>query len=258
MGRLHLFEWEDFGWFPAVLRDAATAYLRRAVEVTGQARRLAPKLHEAIEASGAERVVDLCSGGAGPVVELARALSSEGCHVPFLLTDLYPNEPAMEEAVRAAGGAIAIERESVDATRVPARLAGMRTLFNAFHHFRPEVASRILRDAVEARQPIAVFEIVSRDPAILLGILFSPAVVFLLMPTIRPRKASWLLFTYVVPLVPLLVLWDGLVSCLRVYAPEELRALVDGLPDNDYHWEIGRVPLGGPAKATYLIGRPPA
>jgi hypothetical protein len=258
MPRLHLFEWEDFPWFPAVLRDAATAYLRRAVEVTGQADRLAPKLAEAVRRARAERIVDLCSGGAGPMVALARALETQEARVPVTLTDLYPNVPALEEAVRVSEGAVAFERESVDATRVPAELTGMRTLFNAFHHFRPEAARAILEDAVSARQPIAVFEVVSRDPAALFGILFAPLAVLLLMPTIRPLKSSWLLFTYVIPLVPLLVLWDGVVSCLRVYSPEELEKLVEGLPADGYRWEIGRLPIGGPAKATYLLGRPEA
>lgn len=191
MGRLHLFEWEDFSWFPNVLRDAATAYLRRAIEVTGQGKKLAPKLKDAVADSKAERIVDLCSGGAGPTVVLARSLADDGSTVPFVLTDLYPNVPALEEAVRVSGGAVEFERSSVDAMAVPARLTGMRTLFNAFHHFRPEPAGKILQNAVEARQPIAVFEVVSRTPAALLGILLSPLAVLLLMPTIRPLKASW-------------------------------------------------------------------
>lgn len=257
MGRLHLFEWEDFPWFPSVLRDAGTAYLRRAVEVTGQADRLAPKVAASIAAVHAERVVDLCSGGAGPVVAVARALAKQGTRVPFVLTDLYPNEAALDEAMRVSGGVVQVEREPVDATGVPAHLVGMRTVFSAFHHFRPDAAKKVLADAVQARQPIAIFEVVAREPAPILGMLFAPLAVLLLMPTIRPLRPAWLFFTYVVPLVPLFVLWDGIVSCLRVYSPRELRALVDALPENDYAWEIGRLPLGGPAKATYLIGRPP-
>jgi hypothetical protein len=104
------------------------------------------------------------------------------------------------------------------------------------------------------RQPIAVFELVSRDLPSLVGMLFAPLAVLLLMPTIRPMRLSWLVFTYLVPLVPLLVLWDGMVSCLRVYSPDELSSLVADL--DEYDWEIGRFSLGGPAKATYLIGKP--
>jgi hypothetical protein len=50
------------------------------------------------------------------------------------------------------------------------------------------------------------------------------------------RRLFW---TYVAPIVPLLVPWDGLVSGLRLYSLNELREIVEGLPSNDYRWEIG-------------------
>ena len=65
MGRLHLMELEDQPWFPAVIRDAGTAYLRKATELAGQPKYMAPKLAELLRASGVSRIVDLCSGGAG-------------------------------------------------------------------------------------------------------------------------------------------------------------------------------------------------
>lgn len=255
MGRLHLIEWEDQPWFPAVLRDAATAYLRRAAELSGFTRAFVPHILEALRSTGATRIVDLCSGGGGPMVEVAHRLREAGADVPVVLTDLYPNAHALEEAARAAGGGVTFAKDPVDATAVPAHLGGMRTLFNAFHHFRPAQARAILADAVACRQPILIFEIVAREPLALAGIAVSPLFVPLAMPTIRPVRAAWLFFTYIVPLVPLLVGWDGLVSCVRVYSQEELRALVASLPANDFSWEIGRIPLG-PMKGSYLVGRP--
>ncbi|HEY4106433.1 MAG TPA: hypothetical protein VGM44_21180, partial [Polyangiaceae bacterium] len=59
--------------------------------------------------------------------------------------------------------------------------------------------------------------------------------------------------------VPLCTWWDGVVSCLRAYQPEELERLVSSLPDNDYKWEIGRLPLqSAPTSLIYLIGYPGA
>jgi len=48
--------------------------------------------------------------------------------------------------------------EPVDVTGVPDELVGFRTLFSAFHHFRPEQARAILGDAVRKHQGIAIFE----------------------------------------------------------------------------------------------------
>ncbi len=258
MGRVHLFELEDQPWFPAVIRDAATAYLDVAGRVTGQTRKLLPKLREALDRSGERRIVDLCTGSGGPATLLVGALADDGVEVTAELTDLYPNRPALDRAVAAGGGRIRYRAEPTDATAVPAELSGVRTIFNALHHLRPPVARAVLANAARDRRAIAVFELVGRTPPMLLGMLLAPIFTLLLIPLARPVKASWLVFTYLIPIVPLVVLWDGIVSCLRVYSPAELERLVAEIDAPGYRWDIGHVPLGPGARATYLVGTPPA
>jgi hypothetical protein len=174
------------------------------------------------------------------------------------LTDYFPNDAAFRAIAAEAPGKIDYVSQPVDATDVPAREPGLRTLFNAFHHFRPADARRILAGAVRTGRPIAVFEVVGRQLLPILGILLSPLQVWLLWPLVRPRRAAWFFFTYLVPAIPLLVLWDGLVSCLRVYSEAELRALTSRLDAPGWTWDVGRIRLGrAPAHATYLIGYPP-
>lgn len=258
MGRLHLFELEDQRWFPAVLRDAGTSYLRFMQEKSGQATAFAPLLAQTLRAAGTTRIVDLCSGGAGPVVALVEALAKDGLEVQATLTDVFPNVAALELARAQSGGRVTFESAPVDATSVPGRLLGLRTLFNAFHHFRPAMARQILQDAVDARQPVAVVEVVRRSPLALLGILFSPLLALLVVPLLRPFRWTWVPLTYLVPVIPFFILWDGVVSCLRVYSPAELRALVAGLKAEGWTWQTGELPLrGAPIPATYLVGLPP-
>jgi hypothetical protein len=85
--------------------------------------------------------------------------------------------------------------------------------------------------------------------------LMMPLFAWLLTPRIRPFRWSRVLLTYLVPLIPLVVLWDGLVSCLRTRTPEELSALSRSFPQ--YNWQAGyaRGP-GSWLAAVYLIGRP--
>jgi len=65
-------------------------------------------------------------------------------------------------------------------------------------------------------------------------------------------------WTYVVPAIPLIVMFDGIVSCLRTYTPEELMALVRQVPGaSTFHWESGVRRLGVlPVGTTYLLGWP--
>ena len=57
------------------------------------------------------------------------------------------------------------------------------------------------------------------------------------------------------PVIPFLLWFDGLMSCLRSYSLPELEGLVADLPRNDYEWKIGEE-RGGlvPIAVTYLIG----
>lgn len=260
MARLHLFELEDQAWFPRVLRDPATAYLQTVTRLTGQPSYLVPKVRDALDRAGTHHLVDLGSGGGGPLPVVMDALRDQGVDASATLTDLYPNRDLFERIAAESDGRIDYVAEPVDATAMPDGLNGVRTLFNAFHHFRPDLARSVLQAAVRDRSPIAIFELVGREPAVLFGIFTSWIAVLLLMPTIRPLRASWLLFTYVIPLVPLLVFWDGIVSCLRVYSPDELKALVATLDGGEsFRWEIGRIRLGrAPVHATYLVGTPHA
>jgi hypothetical protein len=255
--RLHLFELEDQPWFPNIIRDLATNYLQFMETKLELHQQVVPLLTRALHESGTTTVVDLCAGGGGPVVALLEELKNAGVAVRFLLTDKFPNVPAFMQ-LQQDHPEIEGYRESVDATAVPAQLTGFRTVFNAFHHFKPEDARAVLRSAVSASQPIGVFEIPERKVWIVLTTAFlTPILVLLATPFIRPFRWSRLLFTYLIPLVPLTCFWDGFVSQLRAYAPAELKDLAAGLGDVGYRWEAGKARLRrSPANLTYLLGIP--
>ena len=131
MPRIDAPELEDYPWFPAHLRVAMTGFLRVASEVVGLSALAAPLVLRAMERAGTSHIVDLCSGGGGPVLSLlARMKKHHGLAPTVTLTDLYPNEDAFRRAEREAPGSVTGLCESVSATQVPEALAGVRTIFN--------------------------------------------------------------------------------------------------------------------------------
>ncbi len=257
MKRLHLFEIHDQDWCPRTVRDGGTDYLQFVIATTKSYAAMVPILAAALQRTGTRRVLDLCAGAAGPWLWLQPVLAARGVSVSVCLTDKYPNLEAFQLSSRLTQQLIGYHPQSVDATRVPGELTGFRTIFSAFHHFRPKQACAVLADAVHQRQGIAVFEGTQNSVLALLLMLLVPLMVLLMTPFIRPFRWSRLLWTYLIPLLPLIVLFDGLVSCLRTYSVEELRGLVASLAANDYHWDIGTVKsTAGPIPITYLIGVP--
>jgi hypothetical protein len=242
MRRLHLFEIHEQSWCPQFIRDSLTEWLRVLWEFSKAPDVIAPKLAEIGVKLNSPGFVDLCSGSGGPWRSLLRALGrNHGYPAQVTLTDKYPT-----------GGAVA-----VCATDVPAELKGFRTLFNSYHHFRPEQARAILQDAYDKRQPIAVFELTERTLA---KVAFCGIASFLsVFPALFLMKSrpEWWVFTWLLPVIPLVIAWDALVSHLRSYTASELIDMTRGL-GSSYKWEAIKLNAPRGFEVTCLIGCPQA
>ncbi len=214
-----------------------------------------PILQKGLGVSGENRIIDLCSGGGGGLVSLNKVLRRDNRELNIVLTDLYPNLAAFESTAKRVENFEFVD-EPVDARQVPDHLKGLRTMFLSFHHFRPDDASSILQNTVNQRVPIAIFEAQERSLPSIIAMLFSPITLLLTTPFIRPFKWTRILFSYLIPIVPLFVLWDGVVSALRTYSIPEMKALAQNLNNNDqFDWEIDRI-KSGPGAILYLLGTP--
>lgn len=255
--RLQLFELEDLAWFPRTIRNLATDYLQFMQERFQLHALAVPLLRNLLEKSKSTQIVDLCSGGGGPVLAIFESLLAAGLRVPIILTDKYPNTEALSRHAALHPEGILYRPDSVDAMSVPGTLTGLRSVFNAFHHFNPREARAVLESAVQAWQPIGIFEIPERSLVMMIPFLFTPLYVAIATPFIRPFHWKRLLWTYLIPLIPLTCWWDGLVSQWRAYTVEELLELTQGL--HGYDWTAGRVPIKGlVGHVTYLSGIPRA
>jgi hypothetical protein len=251
--RLQLFEWEDLEWFPHAIRDLALDYLGFLEVRFALYKPVLPLLRRMLEQTDTLKVVDLCSGRGGMVLALTEALASDEVNIEFTLTDKFPNLRAFRDISSKHPLNLRYISDSVDATRVPAELVGVRTIFNAFHHFPPGAARAVLQNAVKAGQPICIFEIPERRLLTIISLLLTPLFVVIATPFIRPFLWKRLLWTYLIPFVPFICCWDGVVSQLRAYTISELSELTQGF--GDYQWSAGSTSLPGqPGHLTYLLG----
>jgi hypothetical protein len=260
MRRLQLIELHEQSWFPSFLRDEITDTLQNGMNRFAAYAPVAPLLQTALQSTSSAAVIDMCSGGGGPWLDLSRRLQNIApTSLQILLTDKYPNLHAFQSAGAASQNHITFHSAPVDATKVPPELRGFRTMFTSFHHFQPAEARAILQNAVDARQAIGIFEVTRRAPAAIALMFLWALLPFLFTPWIRPFRWSRLLFTYVLPVIPFVLLFDGIVSCLRSYRPQELRELIANLPPAEYYWDVGeRSNSSGRVPIAYLIGYPRA
>jgi HEPN domain-containing protein len=101
--------------------------------------------------------------------------------------------PPLEWARQRSGGALTYHPEPVDATKVPGELTGLRTMFQAFHHLRPDQARAALADAAAKGQGVAIFDGTRPGWWVWPLLLFTPLRVLLATPfilTLHPEIAS--------------------------------------------------------------------
>lgn len=220
---------------------------------------LAKLVNKALQSTSKPSVIDLCSGSGGPMIALAKTLKKDFQikDLTIILTDLFPNRELARIINQDDDPTVFYLTIPVDATNVPADLLGVRTMVCCFHHMKPDTARGILENVRDMKQPICIYEISDNSfprslwwIALPLNFIMS----FLITPFVRPLSWEQILFTYLIPVIPICFAWDGAVSNARTYTLEDLDILLDGLETEDYKWEKGRIT--GKAKKLFLLGTP--
>ncbi|KAH6605885.1 hypothetical protein Trco_005038 [Trichoderma cornu-damae] len=256
--RLHLFEIDDQPWFPAFLRSRVQDALTLAwnsntpLQPQSPARIAASTLIRELGSSvSSYTFVDFCAGGGGPTPAIQRAinghLEAEGePPVDFVLTDLHPNIAAWENAAERSPQ-ITYERQPVDASKAPRHLVERRDgrkvmrLFNlSFHHFDDALARDVLKDTISASHGFAIFELQDRSLAGVISVLMLGVGAMITAPFFawKWRSPATLLFSWLLPVLPFVLVFDGLISCLRARTAREIENLLRGCGADAGEWKM--------------------
>jgi hypothetical protein len=207
----------------------------------------------AIEGEDKWKVIDFCSGSGGPTPHIEKELQKRRAKagrnpVAFFLSDIVPNLDAyVLHASRSEN--LSFIPDPVDATNPPfaaissstpgdkdaARERGyehdgckvLRLFSLAFHHFDDEGAKRVIKSTMNTSDAVVIFELQERRIGSLVLMLLEPFLVYIMGIFWFPDDWFFLALTYLVPVLPVLHSFDGLISCLRTRTFEEFVQLLD-------------------------------
>lgn len=261
MKRIHVFEFEDQNWFPDWIRVRMTRMIVVVHRLLGTSDTLATLLADLMKKTNSQEIIDLCSGSGGPMLDVIEKLRDEHGikDAKITLTDLYPNKDLAQQLNTDNKPFISYETQAVDATKLNQNQKGLRTMICSLHHMKPAIARAILKDAKEAHQPICIYEISdnSMPPTWLwwIGLPFNFIFALFVSAGVRPMSWQQIVFTYLIPIIPICFAWDGAVSNVRTYTMSDMDELLEGLHADNYTWEKGTVKGKGGNK-LYLQGIP--
>lgn len=258
MKRRHFFEFGDQPWLKGWARECYLDCLNFGLRTAGQFRGILPPLLRWAGPIGNADVLDLGSGGGGPIETLLLESDKQNRKLPrIFLSDLFPSPEHYKSLVAKYGDdRLGFVDLPVPATRVPPGLPRLRMICSAFHHFQPEAAQQILTDAVQSADGLFIVEPLQRDWKHLLLVLLSGPFAYMGAPFFAPRKSLLkFVFCLIIPVFPLLVLFDGCISVLRMYRPEELMGKIPAADRARFHIEWGVAPYLGIFGSSYFFVR---
>ena len=223
MKYLFLFEFMDTAWVPSSLRATIHDVLESCL---GPPPRryyewVAREIWNLVE-DGSNSIVELGAGNAPITRELAKTLSGRK-GISLRVSDLYPNGALYHTLEQEYPNLIQADRQSVDFSRpMDFPLGSLLVLSASFHHLPPAARMRSLK-ALSAYR-VAIFEPLRCNPASLLFSLlgFFPGIATpLRLWNQRPGNWRRVLWCWLVPLAPIMIVWDGLVTCLRCWTDKE-------------------------------------
>lgn len=254
MKRFQLFEFCDQAWLPPLLREAFHDCLGFVHTKTFRPYRNVPSLlAEIFKPRGVAAVLDIGSGGGEHVSTLQEAGARAGVALPALiLSDLYPNVAAWTRLQETYGKqAVGFYDGRLDFNNVPEDVPRHWAMFASFHHLPPSLAKNLLAQAVARADSLILVEMFRRQWLDMVMMCVSAPTLLLAPFFAREFRFSKLLFTTIIPIVPVMLAVDGFVSILRSYEKDEIVAMLPPGWESSFDVQYHEVPIpNSPTKAT--------
>lgn len=216
----------NVGWFPKFLKTLIAEFLSWFVVKVNATKPFIPVIEDVLNKTNHNRIINIeFDVGAG--IETVK---------PFLKDD--------------------VTVDSIHITNFNTSEKGVYLFVNSFHQLNSEKAKKILQDIVDSGNPVVVVEGNNDSLWQIVGMtVFVPLTVLLTAFFVKPFRISRVIFTYLIPILPIIIVIDGCIALLKLYNPTDLLELTSSLERNNYEWKAGKNDNGRGGKIMYLTGR---
>ena len=223
MKRKSVVQFSNSSWFPVVLKRCIYEFMTWFVGKVGAAKPFLPVVNEGLNY-------------ADKLVIIKKDVGAGFETLDPLIKDSIPRTFVSEDEIETKG---------------------LYIMVNSFHQEKPENAKEILRKVSDIKQPIVIVEGNNDSLWQVFGMtVIVPLTVILTAPFVNPFRVSRIIFTYLIPVLPLVTFIDGFLALFKLYAPKDLDELVSDLKAEDYNWKSGKIDNGRGGKIIYLLGHP--
>jgi len=154
--------------------------------------------------------------------------------VRFILSDLFPLAHEYRRFQKLSNGEIDFIDSPVDATKIQPAFNEWFLMAGSLHHFREKDLELIFQKFIDRMGILIMMENHNRTYAQAIKLLLILSIYSIFVSAFgRPFRFSKLLFGVIFPVVPLMILTDGIVSNFRSYRKVDLESILGNLSNAD-------------------------
>lgn len=256
---MRLSEFGDLSWVPSLYHIYLRKYLVFFYKLFGYYKLWVPCFTRFLEQTAQKTYMECCSGAGDPLpLIVGQTENQTTANKKFLLSDIQPHSQFTEHFNNNEDSPFHYIESSIDITLEQNNHPHPKIFINSFHHLTPEQVDNLLINNLKNGYSLLILEYVRKTPMGYLSMLISPLIIALTLPfVVSPRHLPVMaLFTYLLPLFPLMLLWDGIISCAHEYNGHDLEKIVEkNQLKANINWTIKRS-LFYPAGVSCIIVQP--
>lgn len=243
--RIQSFEFGDIKEVPQFYHNYLRALMSLLYEYLHIHRLWLPMIRKFSQQNKGETLLDPCAGSGHVNLLIAKELEKEEDFKFYLSDFMTDRAPKFAKQINEANHPnIHYIEHSVDLLQMKDEVEFPKVFINSFHHFSPDQVAKIFRDHARVKKDILILEYCRKTPLNFFSMVTGPFIGMLLFPLIVEKKdILWsFIFVFIIPLIPLMLLWDGVISSLRTYSRMDIEKILlqEGIKDFKVEFKSAR------------------
>ena len=225
--RVQLFEFCDLVALPKVFRHLFHETLVFSGRISGQNVALPEILGRYAKECRLKVVLELAAGNGEEIADVTAKID-QATRPKLLLSDISPDIESYKSLEQSHGQEfLRYVSQPVSFFDNPLPEADGVLINRALHHLRPEELRTFFKVILSQGKPLMAIEAFERN-WLTLFVMSLVSIFFPLMSSLNPKTISLngIFFNWIIPVMPLIFLWDSVVSVLRCYSKQEILELL--------------------------------
>lgn len=243
--RIQSFEFGDLPKIPKFYHNFLRTLMSRLYELFKIHQLWIPHILAFCKENESTVIMDPCAGS-GKVNQLIESEIQKDVNIQFILSDIMTDRAPMfaDHINGLRNKRLQYISHSIDFLKSQNEYKQPKMFINSFHHFTNDQVIEILKASSQNSSNLLILEYCRKTFMSFISMILGPFIAMILFPIVVKKNdlIETFIFMYLIPIIPMMLLWDGVISSLRTYDKDDIENLLKraGIDNYEITYSSGR------------------